>query len=321
MEREDAGVATTRSFTQALPGPRSRQLQADLSLLLVTAIWGTTFVLVKDATRTLPPLTFIALRFTIGFLALVVIFGPRLRHATWREVGAGAIIALFLYGGFLTQTLGLQTTPASVTAFITGLCTVMTPVVAFFLLRHRPAPNVLVGVVLATVGLGLLVLRDDFALASGDLLVLLCALFFALQIVVVGKYAPKYDVIVLSVVQIGVVAAVAWPVALLSEQANFAVPAQVWLNVTFLGVVGTGLVFLIQTVAQRFTSPTHAALIFTMEPVFAAFFAYLWLGEVVAGRGFAGAALILAGMLLAELRRGNKVGGPSDPPTQFAGRE
>lgn len=302
MEGEGIG-RRTRRLSFALPGLRSRQLQADLSLLLVTAIWGTTFVLVKEATRSLPPLTFIALRFTIGFLALAVIFGPRLRRATRREIRAGAVIAFFLYGGFLTQTLGLQSTPASVTAFITGLCTVLTPLVAYFVLKHRPAPNVLLGVVLATAGMGLLALRDDLAIAQGDLLVLVCALFFALQIVVVGKYAPRYDVIVLSVVQIGVVAAAAWPVALAWERPSLAVAPEVWLIVVFLGVVATGLVFFVQTVAQRFTSPTHAALIFTMEPVFAAFFAFLWLDEVIAGRAFAGAALILAGMLVAEVRR------------------
>lgn len=303
MGTGETRMAKTRAFALSLPGMRSRQIQADLALLLVTAIWGTTFVLVKEATQTLPPLTFIALRFTVGFVALLLIFGPRLRRATRREVRAGAIIAFFLYGGFVTQTFGLQSTPASVTAFITGLCTVLTPLVAFFVLRHRPAANVLLGVVLATVGMGLLVLRDDLAVAPGDLVVLLCALFFALQIVVVGKYAPRFDVVVLSVVQIGVVALGAWPIALAMEQPSFAAPAEVWLNVAFLGVIGTGLVFFIQTVSQRFTSPTHAALIFTMEPVFAAFFAYLWLGEVISGRGFAGAALILAGMLVAELRR------------------
>ena len=282
---------------------RSRQLQADLSLLLVTAIWGTTFVLVKDATRTLPPLTFIALRFTVGFLALALLLGGRLRRARRREVLAGLLIAVFLYGGFVTQTLGLQSTPASVTAFITGICTVMVPLFAFVLLRQRPGRGVLAGVALATVGLALLTVKNDLSLSQGDLLVLACALFFALHIVAIGKYAPSLDTAVLAVVQIGAVAVAAWPLAVALERPSLAAPVEVWLNVLFLGVVATGLVFYIQNVAQRFTSPTHTALIFTMEPVFAAFFAYLWLGEVIAGRGFAGAALIFAGMLVAEWKR------------------
>ncbi len=282
---------------------RSRRLQADLSLLLVTAIWGTTFVLVKEATQTLPPLTFIALRFSIGFLALAALFGHRLRHAKREEARAGLLIALFLYGGFATQTLGLQTTAASVTAFITGLCTVMVPVVAFVLLRQRPGRAVLLGVALATVGMALLTIRDDLSLARGDLLALACAVCFAFQITLVGKYALRLDTVVLSVVQIGAVAAIAWPLALALERPALLAPPVVWLNVLFLGTIATGLVFFIQTVAQRYTSPTHTALIFTMEPVFAAFFANLWLGEVISGRASIGAGLILAGMLVAEWKR------------------
>ncbi len=293
----------TRLVEAAGQAARSRQLQADLSLLLVTAIWGTTFVLVKDATQTLPPLTFIALRFSIGFVALALLFGHRLRRARREEVLAGLLIALFLYGGFVTQTVGLQTTAASVTAFITGLCTVMVPVFAFVLLHQRPRRIVLLGVALATTGMLLLTVKDDLSLAPGDVLVLVCAFCFALQITVVGKYAPRLDTVVLSVVQIGAVALAAWPLALALERPALVAPPALWLNVLFLGIVATGLVFFIQTVAQRFTSPTHTALIFTMEPVFAAFFAYLWLGEVIAGRGFVGAALILAGMLVAEWKR------------------
>jgi len=301
-ETQTAGTSARVGDMHVAPA-RSRQLQADLSLLLVTAIWGTTFVLVKDVTHVLPPLTFIALRFSIGFAALAVLFHRRLRRATRHEVLAGLLIAVFLYVGFLAQTLGLQTTSASVTAFITGLSTVIVPLAAFLLLRHRPSTNALVGVGLATAGLGLLTVKDDLSLSPGDLLVLACAFSFALHIVLVGKYAPKLDTVVLAVVQIGAVALASWPLALVLEQPTLVAPPQAWLNVAFLGVVATGLVFYIQNVAQRFTSPTHTALIFTMEPVFAAFFAYLWLGEVIAGRGLLGAALILAGMLVAELRQ------------------
>ena len=281
---------------------RSRRLGADLSLLLVTAIWGTTFVLVKQVTEVLPPLTFIALRFSIGFLVLAALFPGRLRRATRREGAAGLLIGLFLWGGFVTQTLGLQETSASTAAFITGISTVLVPFSAFLLLRHRPGTGALLAVSLATTGMALLTLQDDLSLGQGDLLVLLCAVCFALHITLVGKYAPRLDAIALAVIQVGAVALATWPLALLLERPALAVSAGVWANVLFLGVVATGLVFFIQTLAQRFTSPTHTAVIFTMEPVFAAFFAYLWLGEMIAGRGLVGAALILAGMFVAELR-------------------
>ncbi len=318
---------------------RSRQIQADLSLLLVTVIWGTSFVLVKDVTRAIPPLTFIAERFSLAFVALLLLFGYRLRRSTraeWRGgalIGAlpllallggivgyavfrttgwlgatigvvvGVLIGALLYLGFLTQTLGLQTSPASVVGFITGLSTVITPVLAFLILRYRPGRMVMAGVALATVGMGLLAFRDGLQLTPGDSLALLCAFFFALQIVAVARYAPHHDVINLSVIQVGVVAALAWPLALALEQPRFDAPLEAWLIVAYLGLAATGLVYFIQTVAQRFTSPVHTALIFTMEPVFAAFFAWLWLGELITGQALLGAALILAGMLAAELRR------------------
>lgn len=282
---------------------RWRQTQADLSLLLVTAIWGTTFVLVKDATQVLPPLTLIALRFTVGFAALALLFRGRLRNATHREVRAGVLIAVFLGGGFITQTLGLQTTSASTTAFITGLSTVLVPLAAFVLLHQRPTNGAVAGAALATVGLGLLTIKEDLSVAPGDLLALTCALFFALHIVVVAKYAPRLDPVVLAVIQIGVVALATWPLALVVERPSLVAPPETWLNVAFLGLIATGLVFFIQNVAQRHTSPTHTAIIFTMEPVFAALFAYLWLGELIEGRGLVGAGMILAGMLVAELWR------------------
>ncbi len=279
----------------------SRQLGADLSLLLVTAIWGTTFVLVKQATEVLPPLTFIALRFSIGFVVLALLFPKRLLRATRQEYAAGALIGLFLWGGFVTQTFGLRTTGASIAAFITGLSTVLVPFSAFALLRHRPGPGALLGVGLAAAGMGLLTLKADLGLSQGDLLVLLCAICFALHITVVGKYAPRLDAVALAVIQVGFVALATWPLALLLDRPALAASAAVWANVVFLGAIATGLVFFIQTLAQRLTSPTHTAIIFTMEPVFAALFAFLWLGETLSSRGLAGAGLILAGTFVSEL--------------------
>ncbi|MDA8216561.1 MAG: DMT family transporter [Dehalococcoidales bacterium] len=315
METQESQAIGQKGTAVVVAGTfwHSRQLQADLSLLLVTAIWGTTFVLVKEATQTLPPLTLIALRFTTGFIALALVFHKRLRRATRQDVFAGLLIAFFLGSGFVAQTFGLQTTAASVAAFITGLNTVIVPVFAFLLLRHRPSRNVVLGVALATGGMALLTLQDDLSVSQGDLLVVMCAFFFALHIVAVGKNAPCRDTTVLAVIQVGGVAAAAWPLALLVEHPTFVAPPEVWGSILFLGVVATGLVFLIQNVAQRFTSPTHTALIFTMEPVFAAVFAYLWLGEIISGRSLLGAGLILVGMIVAELRRGQ--GQTADTPS------
>ena len=280
-----------------------RPVVADLSLLLVTAIWGTTFVIVKEALAVFPPYTYIAIRFTLATLTLALIAGGRLR--TMRpDVARGAVlIGAFMFAGFALQTFALQDTSASTAAFLTGLNVVIVPFIALVWLRLRPGRGALIGVVAATVGLGLISIKDDFTLAAGDLLAVGCAFAFALQIVGVGKYAAKADALAFTLVQLLTVTVGAWVFALAAgERPTMIVlePSAIG-SLIFISVVATALVFCIQNTAQRYTSPTHTALIFTMEPVFAAFFAWLWLGEQLGERAAAGALLIIVGTLVAEL--------------------
>lgn len=284
-------------------GANARRLVADLGLLLVTLIWGTTFVVVKEALQSLPPFTFIAVRFTLGTLVLALLFGRRLRTLSARDLASGVLVGVFLLAGFVFQTLGLQVSSASTAGFITGLSVVLVPLVAFVWLRHRPSVGAILGVGAAAIGLGLLTLGDDLGLAPGDVLVFLCAIAFAFHIVAVGRFAPKMDALALTLVQLFFVGVVSWGAALTIERPAVVLTPPLVGTLLFVGVIATGLVFCIQNVAQRFTSPTHTALIFTMEPVFAAFFAHLWLAEQLGGRAAIGAALILAGMLAAELWR------------------
>ncbi len=301
MAEQSVEIATAGERAPAGRTLLGRQLAADLSLLLVTAIWGTTFVIVKETVAVVPPLTFIALRFTLATISMAVLFGRRLRGFGRREYAAGTLIGLFLFAGFVLQTLGLQLTSASTAGFITGLSVVLVPFVAFFALGHRPGTGALVGVAAATVGLALLSLGDDLSLGPGDVLVLACAVAFALHIVAVGRFAPKMDALGLALVQLAVVCALSWASALALERPAVPMTLDLGLVLLFVGVVATGLVFAIQNAAQRFTSPTHTALIFTMEPVFAALFARLWLAEELGPRAVVGAVLILGGMLAAEL--------------------
>jgi drug/metabolite transporter (DMT)-like permease len=278
-----------------------RPIVADLSLLLVTAIWGTTFVIVKEALAVFPPFTYIAIRFTLATLTLALIAGGRMRSMR-PDVARGAVlIGAFMFAGFALQTFSLRVTSASTAAFLTGLNVVIVPFVAYLWLRQRPGTGALVGVVAATVGLGLISIKDDFSLAVGDLLAVGCALAFALQIVGVGKYIAKADALAFTLVQLVTVTAGAWIAVLAFESPTIVVEPSAIGSLLFISVVATALVFCIQNAAQRFTSPTHTALIFTMEPVFAAFFAWLWLGEHLSERGAVGGVLIIAGTLAAEL--------------------
>lgn len=308
------------------------QLTADLALLSASLIWGATFVMVKDAVSAFPVFSFMALRFTLAAAVLgaaalwrrrVAVRGrhgatawghevspaPAPRPARARTLHASLLIGLALFAGFTFQTTGLQLTTPAKTGFITGLSVVIVPLGAALLLRQPPNRNAWLGVAFATVGLGSLSLTSDLRVAPGDLLVLLCAFSFAGHILLTGHFAPRHDPLLLTLGQVATVALLSGAAALL-----FDLPAVGWralaagldervlFAAAFTGLLATAGAFGIQTVAQRFTSATHAALIFAAEPVFAGLFSFLLTGEVLGPRQLIGCGLILAGMLVAELR-------------------
>ncbi len=279
---------------------RRRQILADLALLLLALVWGSTFVLVKDSVTLVGPFTLLALRFLVALISLLPFAVVRWRGSR-RDLCAGALIGVWLFSGYAFQTVGLQYTLAGISAFITGLSVVIVPFLALPLLRQRPTLGAGIGIVLATVGLGLLSLRSDLSLGYGDLLTVACAFSFALHITFVSKYAPAGDPLLLTTSQVAVAAAASLVAAGSSEWIPVPFPTAVTLAAIFLGLVATAFAFLVQVSVQRFTSATHTALIFTMEPVFGALFAYLLAGEVLNERGVVGCALILAGMIAAEL--------------------
>lgn len=280
-----------------------RAYLADLGLVGVTVIWGSTFIIVKDALGGIGPFEFVFLRFAIGFLALLALFHRRLRAFGPAEWRAGVVIGLFLFLGYAFQTVGLQLTTASKAGFITGLSVLIVPLLALIFLRHGISLGVLVGLALAPIGLWLLSFDGQASFGTGDLLVLACAVAFAAHITSISAYAPKYDPLGLSIVQVGVVALLAGLAAALVERPLVVPAPAAMFGAAYTGLLATAVVLGVQNSIQRFTTPTHTALIFSLEPVFAAFFAYLVAGETLGPRGLLGGALILAGMVVAELRR------------------
>ncbi|HWH69626.1 MAG TPA: DMT family transporter, partial [Candidatus Sulfotelmatobacter sp.] len=295
-------------------GLRVRTWQADLLLLFVTALWGATFPVVKNATDLngggVPTYWFLAARFTLAAVLLAVFFWRKLAAAPLRTWAAGALVGSFLFAGYAFQTFGLALTSSAKAGFITGLCVVLVPVLAVLWLKRKPQPNAWLGVATATFGLALLSLNADLVPTYGDFLVFLCAISFALHIAAVSRYAGPHDPTALAVIQIGVAALLSWALHLF-ETGTLApgVPGVLWWSgpanviVAWLicGVLATALAFWLQNVLQPYTTPTHTALIFAAEPVWGAIFSFLLLGETLTLRGYIGAGLILAGMLLAEL--------------------
>lgn len=282
-----------------------RQIVADASLVAVTLIWGATFVLVKDIVAQVSPMLFLAVRFALGAIALaaVVWLTGRWRGLSMRELAWGTLLGALLGVGYTFQTVGLQWTTASNAGFITGLSVVLVSVLGFFILKHRPGTWSWFGVTLATVGLMMLSVRFEQGLSinRGDPLVLGCAVAFALQIVFVAKVAASTDPLRMILVQIIVAGLLNGIGAVLFERPVPSLAAEIWAGAAFMGLVATGVAFVVQMTVQRFTTAVHTALIFTLEPVFAMAFG-IWLqGDRLDRWGWTGAGLILCGMLGAEL--------------------
>jgi drug/metabolite transporter (DMT)-like permease len=290
----------------------------ELAMVAVTAVWGSTFVLVRDAVAQIPPFAFIAYRFLAAALLLAAI-RPRLTlggagGGRWGPLGAGAVIGLALFAGYGFQTVGLQYTTASNAGFITGLSVVLTPLLGALLLAQSPGRWPLTGAWLAAVGLALLSLQT-LEVRRGDALVLGCAVAFAAHILLLGRYAPRLDTYRLAVVQLGTAGLLALVWAVVAGDLAAPASAEVWVALAITSVVASAGAFLIQTRAQRELSPTRTAVIITMEPVFAGLFGFLVAGERLSGRGWLGAGLILTGMLIAELG-GRAPAAPGHPATE-----
>ncbi|MDR7481650.1 MAG: DMT family transporter [Armatimonadota bacterium] len=284
---------------------RARPVAADAALLAVAGAWGLTFPLGKRVLETIPPFTYLALRFVVAAAVLLVWQRAHLRAAGARIWTLGALAGGVLFGGYAFQTVGLRVTTASTAGFITGLSVALVPVLTALWLRRRPRPGVVAGVVAATVGLALLSLVAPGGPTPGDVLVAACAVCFAVQIVMVDRLAPGAPAPVLATVQVLPVTALS-AVAAVAERPLAALAAAGATDYALVGIMaltGTVAALVVQGWAQRFTSPSHVGLMFAFEPVAAAGAAALLLGEVLTPRQAWGAGLILAGIIVAGMSR------------------
>lgn len=278
----------------------SRSQWADFSLLMVTLVWGSTFVIVKLAIEDLPPLPFLAIRFALAFVSLLPFLYFQRTHISKGTLLKGVALGVFLFSGYAWQTVGLQYTTASNAGFITGLSVVFVPALVTLTTRRLPSRGLILGILCALVGLAFLSLGDRFQLNKGDLMVLVGALSFALHIFFVGRYAPQTNATVLASVQVLTVSVLSATFSMFLPQSTMHFSTNVWVALLVTAIPATSLAFFVQTKMQQFTTPTHTALIFSMEPVFAAISAFFFAGEILTPRGLLGAGLVLAGMLIAE---------------------
>jgi drug/metabolite transporter (DMT)-like permease len=297
----------------------TRRVKADLALASCSLIWGATFVLVKNALADASVFAFLAARFVFAAILMAAIFRRSLAKTTRAEVLAGAWIGIFMFAGYAFQTVGLASTTPSKAAFITGSSIVLVPLLHGLLWGKRIGAWIWMGVVAALAGLYLLTVPSSgFAhLNHGDAIVGGCALMFALHILFVGHFSPKHSPGALSAHQItmtAVLSVLAVPVVGIThwEPPRFHATSELLLAIAITAAFATALAFSAQVWAQQHTTPTHTAILFSLEPVFAAIASYIVLGERLSYRALAGAALILAGILTAELL-GSTPAAPESP--------
>ena len=274
---------------------------SDAALLLVAALWGGGFIAVKDGLNTLTPMVLASMRFVIAAVLFKVIFYTRLKDITRKEWLNGALVGFFLYLGFAFQTVALQYTTASKQGFLTATYVIMVPLIHWMISKKMPKQKVFVGSLLTFIGIGLVSYEGTLSLNKGDILTLICAVFFALHIISIDYIGKMMASLKLAYIQIVVASLLFVVTALLFEPIPTSLsPSGIW-AVVYLGIFSTCLCFTLQTVAQRHTPPSHASMLLSLESIFAAIFGVLLLGEAMTTKVIFGCILIFFAILMIEM--------------------
>lgn len=279
-----------------------KSLLADLSLLIVTIIWGSGFVATKNALDTVSPFFIMTLRFTLACILMCLVFFKQIIKINIRDLKAGCVIGFFLFMGFATQTVGLQYTTAGKQAFLTGTNVVMVPFIYWFVSGKKPDVYNLISAFLCLLGISFLTLNGTLYVNLGDTLTLICALFFACHIVSVGYFAETHNPIILTFLQFLIAAILSLISMFIFEGAPSSLSKDGIIPVAYLAIFSTLIAFLIQNIAQKFTTSTHTAIILSLEAVFGSLLSNLLLGELFTYKMFIGCVTIFIAIITAETK-------------------
>ena len=294
----------------------SRKYIGEASLLLMTVIWGGTFVIVKESLSDISSMLFIAFRFGIATVVMSLLIFLWKKKIDTASLKAGIFLGFLLFLGFATQTVGLKFTSATKSGFITGSLVVMVPIFQTIILRKAPTKGAIIGTLLVFAGLIFLSSGGEsvFSLLSelgnnfsfGDTLTLICAAFFALHVVYIGVITPKYDFAVLVFLQVATASVLSLVSSFVFEAASFEPLHVDFTNYLLFGLLYTGLLASLvnlglQTRFQKEVTPTKAGIIYSFEPIFAAIFAFFLLNEKITNFEFIGSTLIFSGLLVSEI--------------------
>jgi drug/metabolite transporter (DMT)-like permease len=303
----------------------NRKLRADLALMFCSLLWGVTFVVVKNALEHASVFAFLAVRFTIA-AALMAMFRPQsIRRIERQEIFAGMRLAFFMFAGYCFQTVGLQYTTATNSGFVTGSSVVLVPLLLGIFWGRKLTNWIYAGAFAALIGLYFLTVPAEGLryLNRGDVFTFVAAGFYAVHIILVGEFAEEHSVSALSLIQVAGCALMAWPLMAVAHAIHWQPIRFIWswellLGITICAVFATAVAFSVQLWAQQYTSPGHAAILFALEPVFAVITSYVVLHERLNARAMKGAALVVGGIVIAELL--GAPAAPESPQPIFEGR-
>ena len=281
---------------------KKQVLFADLGLLLVALLWGAGFLFTKRGLDYITPLWIMSMRFVGATIIMSIVFYKNFRKISKSDLKAGLVIGIFLYIAFATQTIGLQYTSISNQAFLTATNVVFVPFLVWVVYKKAPDKFAFIGAALATVGIGLITLKEGLHLNVGDMWTLACAVFFAGHIVSIGFFAKDKDPIALTIVQFAVAAVLSLVSALMMEPLPAKIGSEAMLSVGYMVLASTLLAFLLQNICQKYTPSTHASLILSLESVFGTLVAVIFEGEMFNLQMAFGCITVFAAILLIETR-------------------
>ncbi|QAT43034.1 DMT family transporter [Aminipila luticellarii] len=281
----------------------SKQVKADLMLLIVTLCWGVSYLLMAVCLKEIGPLTLNAYRFLIAFFAAMLLAFPKLRHVNKPTLQYSALIGATLVLVYIGATYGVMYTSLSNAGFLCALTVVITPILTFILKKEAPGKKLILVLILCLIGIGLMTLDGNFKPALGDILCIMGAFAYAVDLILADKAVHHEEVqaFQLGVYQLGFTGAYMLVLSVVLETPVLPGSPGVWAAMLFLAIFCTGVAFIVQVVAQQYTSATHVGVIFALEPVFAAIAAFFFAGERLLPRGYWGAALMLVGIFIMEV--------------------
>lgn len=281
----------------------AKGLQGRLALLVCAMIWGTSFVVLKNALDSMGTMWVLSIRFTVSALIMLAVAGKKIKNTSKTCIRGSVIMGIYLALAYIVQTYGLMYTTPSKNAFLTATYCVLTPFLAWFVYKRRPGIANVVAGFLCIAGIGFVSLTSGFGnVNKGDMLTVCCGLFYSLQIIVLEQYRDSGDAVTISAIQFATSAAICWVGALLFEAPPTNVSMNAWLEIAYLSFACTALCFFLQAWGMKYTSSSVAAMLMTLESVFGVLASVLFYNEVITGKMLIGFVLIFCAVFCSEVK-------------------